>query len=212
MKRTKHWWVASLVLLVAQGCAPAASDTRGDYLAGLAILASTPSGVPTPAPAPDGDCDSCGGQGWLGDGRVKFDCPDCDIPWDASAASLPAETPSAPTPPDQSTPKDSALTHDAAGPVGGVVVVEPRKRVTYLSLPTCGTCRQWERRVLNDPLVQAELAAWWDYQGKVNANAVSPRPDRVPKVRIIDPVAGSIIDLVPASDAVAFVQQLKGLR
>lgn len=210
MNRMIVGWVASLALVVAQGCAPPVSDTRGDYLAGLAILASTPRVTPTPAPAPEDDCQSCGGQGWLGDGRIKFDCPDCDL--DPPLSSLPVDPSStAPTSPDQSTPKESALTHEAAGPVSGVVV-EPRKRLTYLSLPACGPCRRWEQRVLNDPLVQAELAAWWDYQGKVNASAVSPKPDRVPKVRIIDPVAGSIIDLVPAGDAVSFVQQLRGLR
>ena len=35
-----------------------------------------------PAPAPDAEtCKGCNGKGYLGDGREKFDCPECEEDW-----------------------------------------------------------------------------------------------------------------------------------
>ena len=52
---------------------------------GMATLQAdrpSPSPMPRPTPSPNvplpKDCDICGGKGWLGDGRPRSDCPNCD--------------------------------------------------------------------------------------------------------------------------------------
>ena len=64
----------------------------GSYLAGIAIhqaMATVNSTGNSPDTIPDAGpdqavCDNCGGQGWLGDGTVRQDCPDCDVNWEQS--------------------------------------------------------------------------------------------------------------------------------
>jgi hypothetical protein len=68
--------------LVVTGCDNKPIDYTGDYLAGVSIACGvaavqTPQ-APAPTPTPDGECQSCSGQGWLGDGQPRADCPDCD--------------------------------------------------------------------------------------------------------------------------------------
>lgn len=48
------------------------------------VAATTSETVPSPKPSPDPseDCDTCGGEGWLGDGQPRSDCPDCNTKWD----------------------------------------------------------------------------------------------------------------------------------
>jgi hypothetical protein len=197
--------IACVALCV--GCSTPAVDigkpdlTRGAIALSLALYQSSPQ--PTPAPD-DGVCSNCGGQGWLGDGRIKMDCPDCDLD------PLPG---TAPTPPKEATQDAKALKPDASPSVGGVdlVVDTPRKRIAFLTLPSCMPCRTFERRVLTDPLVVDELERWWNYQGKVDARAVVPAPKAVPRMRVIAP-DGSMFDFTPSLNADDFLQQLRRMR
>lgn len=71
-----------LAALLCVGCSPPATDYTGLYVPGLSVVCGVAEVrgplVPEPAPEPDGVCRSCDGQGWLGDGRPRADCPDCD--------------------------------------------------------------------------------------------------------------------------------------
>lgn len=222
--------VAAASVALCVGCSTPAVDigkpdiVRGAIALSLALHQSAPQ--PTPAPD-DGECSNCGGQGWLGDGRIKMDCPDCDLdplttsPNPLAAFAFPSPvggeltlSSPAPTPPKPATQDANALKQDASASVGGVddfVVDTPRKRITFLTLPSCGPCRTFERRVLADPLVVDELERWWSYQGKVDARAVVPVPKAVPRMRVIEP-DGSMFDFTPSLNADEFLQQLRGMR
>ena len=87
----------TLLLTVAAiicGCSAPLVDHSGQYLSGIAVCASiaeTQTPV-APQPEPSDKCQSCDGQGWLGDGRPRADCPDCDRDGDGDNADpLPAQ-------------------------------------------------------------------------------------------------------------------------
>jgi hypothetical protein len=85
-----------LAALAVTGCDIKPVDRSGEYLAGLSIVCGVSSlqspQVPAPQPEPSDKCQSCDGQGWLGDGRPRADCPDCDRDGDGDNADpLPAQ-------------------------------------------------------------------------------------------------------------------------
>lgn len=84
--------IAIIAVLLLAGCDIVPPDAP-DYSAGIAVACGVAAAAPadSPAPLPDDEvCRSCGGTGWLGDGVIKEDCPDCDTPW----KQLPPESPS----------------------------------------------------------------------------------------------------------------------
>ena len=38
-----------------------------------------------PVPQPDATCTNCNGNGYVGDGTVRVDCPECETEWEAAA-------------------------------------------------------------------------------------------------------------------------------
>lgn len=79
-------------LLLFAGCLPTGPAAPQSFVPVLSVLCGVASTAPAIEPEPDTPavCPSCGGQGWLGDGTIKMDCPDCDTPW----KQLPIEAPS----------------------------------------------------------------------------------------------------------------------
>lgn len=118
----RAWLLIAVVLLV--GCDLAPSNAP-DYSAGISLACGVAGALPDapPEPEPDDDvCRSCGGTGWLGDGVIKTDCPDCDTPWRS-------------TPPEVTTPQEvtsSATAGDGQSPA------EPEAAVWYSSYDAAG--------------------------------------------------------------------------
>lgn len=161
MKRT-------LLLLLCSGCS--LSPDVPSFVPGLTVICGVAAvGVAEPPapPSPDGPCDSCGGQGWLGDGRIKFDCPDCDL--DPVLSEPPA-------PPLTAGQSDG---HHQAG-MEAAVPAEPKPRIDWLvsmaeaqrlSVETgkpillhtwfdgCGDCVVLDRTCLSDPTVVDAVTA-----------------------------------------------------
>lgn len=88
---------AILLALATSGCIDRRQDIKPDRYIGLiavaAAVANTTQGNntrpvdPVVPDKPDGvirteDCDTCAQKGWLGDGRPRTDCPDCDYDGD----------------------------------------------------------------------------------------------------------------------------------
>jgi hypothetical protein len=82
-----------IIAVLLAGCSAPLASHDGQYLSGIAVCASiaeTQTPV-APQPEPSDKCQSCDGQGWLGDGRPRADCPDCDRDGDGDLADpLPA--------------------------------------------------------------------------------------------------------------------------
>lgn len=70
-------------ILCITGCIPIDTTVVSSFVPHLSIccgVAAVAEHQPTPNPQPE-VCQSCGGQGWLGDGVIKLDCPDCEVDW-----------------------------------------------------------------------------------------------------------------------------------
>lgn len=90
-------WLAVTLLLV--GCTPTVDR---DYVPLIGICASMDGEAPEPTPEPDNlTCDNCDSKGYLGDSRVRVDCPMCEIPWEQAD---PPEDPSEKSP--EETPEE----------------------------------------------------------------------------------------------------------
>ena len=78
-----RWLLATCLLC---GCTPEVQD----YVPLIAICAGMDGKVPDQPDEPDEPdgpetCQTCDGAGYLGDGTIKVDCPDCDVDWQQPA-------------------------------------------------------------------------------------------------------------------------------
>lgn len=79
---------AALTILLA-GCSPEIPDMGPAIDVSLGLAAAVEDDNPAPPePDPIGVCDTCKGKGYLGDGRIRVDCPNCDTPWESGEDPL----------------------------------------------------------------------------------------------------------------------------
>lgn len=157
--------VLCLTLALVCGCGPEpVRPERGKAAAavqaGLLEIEASPAPAPQPRPAV---CESCGGSGWVGDGRTRLRCQACN-PGHGDAAPNPAEQcPTRPTPREpEATKAETVEAESPAAPQikwhvsyctaegtaqreGKVLWVHVKKR------SGCGRCVLFTERVAADP-------------------------------------------------------------
>ena len=73
-----------LLLAVFTGCTPEVED----FVPMIAVCVGVSDKfAPDNPDTPDNieDCANCGGLGYVGDGVIRSDCPECEIPWEAAS-------------------------------------------------------------------------------------------------------------------------------